>query len=139
MHYRIKLEREDDGSHIVTFPDFEFGVTQGEDEEEARVRAVDALETIIQAMMDDREAIPAPRKKGRNTVALSSQAAIKIGLYRLMGERGITKTELARRIGRHRQEIDRLLDLRRATHLDTMDAAFAALGARLEVEIEEAA
>ena len=139
MHYRIKLEREDDGGYVVTFPDFSFGVTQGDDEEEARARAVDALETIMQAMMDDREDIPAPRKKGRNTVALSSQGAIKVGLYRLMRAQGISKTELARRIGRHRQEVDRLLDLRRATHLDTMDAAFAALGARLEVEIEEAA
>jgi antitoxin HicB len=56
-----------------------------------------------------------------------------------MRERQISKARLARLLGRHRPEIDRLLDLRHATRLDLIDEAMSAMGARLSLRVEEKA
>jgi antitoxin HicB len=51
----------------------------------------------------------------------------------------VGKAELARRLNRHLPQVDRLLDLRHASRLDQLEAAFRALGKRLSVQIHEAA
>jgi len=47
--------------------------------------------------------------------------------------------DLARRIGIPKTVIDRLFDLTHRTRLDQIEAAFAALGKRLAVQVEDAA
>ncbi len=51
----------------------------------------------------------------------------------------VGKAELARRLNCHLPQIDRLLDLAHASRLDQLEQAFAALGKRLEVAIQDAA
>ncbi|MNT55593.1 Antitoxin HicB [compost metagenome] len=48
---------------------------------------------------------------------------------------GVTQAELARRLGMKQQEVRRVLNLRHATEIDTIEAAFHALGKRLEMTI----
>ena len=50
-------------------------------------------------------------------------------------EQGIKKAELARRLGWHTPQVDRLFDLRHASRLDQIEAAAAALGRHLEVRV----
>ena len=52
---------------------------------------------------------------------------------------GVKKTGLARRLSWHRPQVDRLLDLRHASRMDQLEAALAALGKKLVLEIEDAA
>ena len=137
MNFRIALTRDDNGTIMVTFPDFPEAVTYGDDEEETRLRAVDALETAIEARIADREDIPAPRraKKGESTVALPTLMAFKVELYREMRAQRVTKAELARRLRWHAPQVDRLLDVRHHSRMDQMEAAFAALKKRIDVKI----
>lgn len=136
--YPIVLTPDDDG-FVVTFPDLPFGITEGDTEEEARARAVDALETVIIALMLDRQDIPLPSPaKGRPSVVLPPLSAAKVALYRAMREAGVTKAELGRRLGWHPPQIDRLLDLRHASRLDQLDQALRALGRRLVVDVRAA-
>jgi antitoxin HicB len=136
--YPIVLTADDDG-FVVTFPDLPFGITEGDTEEEARARAVDALETVIIALMLDRQDIPLPSPaKGRPSVVLPPLSAAKVALYRAMREAGVTKAELGRRLGWHPPQIDRLLDLRHASRLDQLDQALRALGRRLVVDVRAA-
>jgi antitoxin HicB len=129
----------DDGTILVAFPDFPEAQTFGETEADARARAVDALETAIIGRMTDREDIPRPSPaEGRMTVALSSLAAAKLGLYRALREAGVTKAELGRRLGWHGPQIDRLLDLRHASRLDQLEQALRMVGKRLVIDIEAA-
>jgi antitoxin HicB len=72
-------------------------------------------------------------------VILPLLAEAKIRLYREMRESGIRKADLARRIGCHMRQVDRLLDLRHGSHLDQIEAAFAALSKRIVIQIEDAA
>ena len=51
----------------------------------------------------------------------------------------MSKAELARRLNCHMPQVDRLLDLRHASRLDQMEAAFRALGKQLSVDVRDAA
>jgi len=137
VDYPIKLRRDTNGTILVSFPDFPEAFTVGDDRDDARLRAIDALATAIQGRIADREDIPKPSKGYRETVRLPSQAVAKVLLYRTMRERNISKAELARRLRRHRPEVDRLLDLRHATRLEQVDAALASLGAHLDIKVKE--
>ena len=132
MRYPVRLKKDSNGTILVSFPDFPEAVTFGEDREDALLRAMDALETAIQGRMSDREDIPAP-SKGRTCVALSTQAAIKVLLYKRMLAKGVSKAKLARDLHIHRPQVDRMLDLRHPSRLDQIDAAMGQLGSGFEV------
>jgi antitoxin HicB len=51
---------------------------------------------------------------------------------------GVSKAELARRVGVSPQQAQQLFDIRHASRLDQIDAALAALGRRLVVTTEAA-
>jgi antitoxin HicB len=139
ISYRVKLEN-DEGTILVTSPDFPELVTFGEDREDALSHAIGAFEEAIEARISDREAIPAPSKGKASDprVTLPIQAAVKVLLYQQMWKDGVRKADLARKMDLHRQEIDRLLDLNHATSLAKIEKAFAALGKTLDIAVADA-
>jgi len=140
LAYPVEFERDTNGTLLVTFPEFAEAVTFGEDESDALLRAVDALETVLAARMDDREEIPLPSPAaGRPCAVLPALTAAKVLLYRAMREARVGKADLARRLGWHGPQIDRLLDLNHASRLDLIEAALAVLGKRLSVDLADAA
>jgi antitoxin HicB len=52
-----------------------------------------------------------------------------------MMEQGIRKSELARRLGWHLPQVDRLFDLRHASRFDQIESAARALGRSVEVRV----
>ncbi len=138
LRYPARLAPDDNGTMLVTFPDLPEAATFGEDREEALLRAADAIETAIQGRITDREDVPLPAGGGEVLVELPMQASLKVLLYRAMRERGLRKAGLARRLGWKAPQVDRLFDLRHASRLDQIEAAFAALGKRIDLEVSEA-
>ena len=59
----------------------------------------------------------------------------KLGLYQAMTDQGLRKAELARRLGWHVPQVDRLFDMRHASKFDQIESAARALGRRLEVTV----
>lgn len=138
LRYPVKIIHED-GVVVIAFPDFPGVQTFGDDEPEALARAVDALETMLMGMIEDREEIPLrPTRRGR-LVTLPALTEAKIELYRQMRSARVGKAELARRLNCHLPQIDRLLDLGHASRLDQIEQAFLALGKRLTLSLEDAA
>jgi antitoxin HicB len=127
----------DDGTVLVTFPDVPEAITFGADEAEALMYAVDALETALSFYVDTRKPLPvaSKAKRGQHTVSPSALECAKLGVYQTMTEQGIKKAELARRLGWHMPQVDRLFDLRHASKMDQLEAAANALGKHLEVRI----
>jgi antitoxin HicB len=137
--YPTDLKRDTNGTLLVTFPDFAKAVTFGDDESDALLRGGRARDRA-RARIDDREDIPLPSPAaGRPCVVLPALTAAKVLLYRAMREAGGRKVDLARRLGWHGPQIDRLLDLNHASRLDQIEAALAALGKRLSVDLADAA
>ena len=132
LEYPVILEEDDNDTLLVTSPDFPELTTFGDDRTEAIARAVDAFEEVIAARMYDREDIPPP-STGDTYVALPTLTSVKVFLYQGMRDDGIGKAELARRLGWHMPQVDRVLDINHHSRLDQMDAALGAIGRRLQV------
>jgi antitoxin HicB len=126
LQYPVSFEQNGNGTILVSFPDVPQAHTYGADASDALARAADALETALALYMDFRRDIPSPSRlrKGVKAVALPALAEAKIRLYQAMREEGIAKTELARRLGWHTPQVDRLLDLAHASRLDHIEQPF---------------
>ena len=130
------------GGFVVTFPDFPWGVTQGETEEEATEMAVDAIGLVIGELIKRGEEIPRQskvRSRKYRMIRLPALQNAKTELYIAFKASGIRKAELARRLGIPKTTIDRLFDFNRHTRLDQLEAAFRVLGKRLSLEVREGA
>ena len=131
LAYPITLE-DDDGTLLVTSPDFPELTTFGDDREEARAHAVHALEEAIAARIHDRKDIPTP-SEGETYAILPTLTSVKVTLYQGMRDQGVGKAELARRLGWYLPQVDRVLDVQHRSRLDMMDAALGAIGRQLHV------
>jgi antitoxin HicB len=128
------LKAAEEGGFVVTFPQVPEAITQGDNEGEALANAVDALETALSFYIDAGRGLPKPAK-GKRTVRPSALGCIKLAIYHSMREQGVKKSELARRLGWHMPQVDRLLDLTHASRLDQAEAALTSLGRTLEVKV----
>jgi antitoxin HicB len=138
ISYRVKLQY-DEGTVLLTSPDFPELTTFGEDRADALSYAVGAFEEAIAARVSDREEIPLPSKGKMSDprVTLPVQAGVKVLLYQQMWKSGVRKADLARKMDLHRQEIDRLLDLNHATSIAKLEKAFSALGKSINIVISD--
>jgi antitoxin HicB len=125
----------------VTFRDIPEAITEGDSREEAVLRAEDALESALAMYIAAKEALPPPSQPeaGEVMVPLSALGMAKTALYDAMREQSIGRAELARRLRWHLPQVARLLDLRHASRMEHVEAALAALGLRLIVDVARAA
>ncbi len=135
--YPVILEAQPEGGFVVTFPDVPEAITQGEDEDEALLYAVEALESGLSFYLEARQPLPVPSKakRGQRTVRPSPLECAKLGVYQAMTEQGLRKTDLARRLGWHLPQVDRLFDLNHASRFDQIEAAARALGRHIDVRV----
>lgn len=139
LGYRIKLEQDDNGTLLLTCPALPEVTTFGEDEADAMRHAVGAIEEAIAARIADGEHVPEGFRRGPHLVRLPALTVLKVELYRQLREAGITRAELARRLGWKRESVDRLFRLDHASRLEQLEAAFAALGQAVSVSVHAAA
>ena len=89
------LERQEDGSILVSFPDIPEALTEGATEAEALIEAQDCVIAALGGYVEGRHPIPAPSPvRGRTSVALPVLVAAKIALYDAMHEQGVSNTAL---------------------------------------------
>lgn len=133
MQYPVTLAADDNNTILVTFPDFPEAVTFGDDREQALAHAVDALETIIDAYIRDRQTIPTASTGGDAVVTVPALLAAKVQLYQEMRRQKVNKTTLAQRMNVHLPQIDRLLDVKHGSKIEQLEAAAEALGGHLDI------
>ena len=106
------------------------------------IMAEDLLATIIGDHIKQGEAIPvATKRRGARCrqISLSALQSAKVELYQAFISSGMGKTELERRTGIPKSNLDRLFDLRHHSRLDQLEAAFIALNKRIWFEVRDAA
>ena len=96
---------------------------------------------MLAARVQDRETIPRPAApaRGQRVPMLPPMVAAKLTMYRAMRSRRITTGNLARRLGWEHTRLRSLLDPRRRSRLEDIEAALAALGKPLVIDVENAA
>lgn len=137
LKYSYTLTRDTNGTFLVQFPDIPEAVTVGDTREDARINAREALEAALEIYFDQKRAIPLPSTtpRGSESIVLPALATAKVLLANEMIAQGIRKAELARRMGLHMPQIDRLLDLRHSSKIETVEAALQQLGRQLDVQV----
>ena len=126
-----------DGGFTVTFRDVPEAITEADTREEALLRAEDALESALALYIAAGEPLPAASEVEANEemVPLSALGMAKAALYDAMREQSVGRAELARRLRWHLPQVSRVLNLRHASRMEQVEAALAALGLRLIVDV----
>ncbi len=139
--YPAKVEKDEAGFFLVTFPDIHFAATDGKTMAEALEEARDCLEEAIAVSIADNLnfPFPSPIRKGLHAIPLTARMSAKAALYIAVRETGIGKSELARRLGVDEKEIRRMLSPRHQTKLPRIEQALSALGYQLSVSLQKAA
>ena len=139
--YPAALIPDPDGGFTVTFRDVPEAITEGETREEALLRAEDALESALAMYIAAGEPLPVSTnvETGEELVPLSALGMAKTALYEAMRDQGVGRAELARRLRWHLPQVSRVLDLRHSSRMEHVEAALAALGLRLIVDVAKAA
>ena len=137
MRLPVNIRRDTNGQFLVTFPDIPEAATTIDSEGDLEAMAVDALESALDIYFDTKRSVPLPSrvKRGQLSVNLPATAAAKAMLHNELLASGVKKAELARRMNIAAPNVERLFQARHATRFDTLEAAFAALGRRLEVTV----
>jgi antitoxin HicB len=95
--------------------------------------AEEALGLVLLAYLQRGRALPKSRARGRDLadVSVAPDVTAKLAALEPFAATGITKSELARRIGKDEKEVRRILDPKHPTKLPALTAASRALGKRL--------
>jgi antitoxin HicB len=139
--YPARFTTGKDGRVLVEFVNLPRVATDGKDSREAMEEAIDVLGSDLSIRLSRREEIPAPSgaKRGQCMVPVPLWLAPKLALHLAMRELQVNNSELARRLGVHERVVRRMLDPAHASKAERIQAALAALGKRLMVEIRDAA
>ena len=140
-NYPAEVERDEDGRHVVTFPDFGWGATDGATRDEALAEARDLLRELIATTIREGRDLPAPSRAGkrRPLIVPPVQIALKAALYEAWRQAGMSQRRLARELDIAESEVRRMLDPEHGTRAATMDRALRRLGKRVTVSVGEAA
>jgi antitoxin HicB len=139
--YPARFRKGTDGRILVVFADLPRVATDGKDLQEAFEEAMDALGSDLSIRLSLREEIPVPSqtKRGQRLVPVPLWLAPKLALHLAMREQGLNNSQLARRLNIHERVIRRMLDPQHATKMEKIQAALAALGKHMTVELRDAA
>ena len=140
-NYPAVVEQDEDGRHVVSFPDFGWGATDGATRAEALEEARDLLRELIAATMREGGSLPAPSRvsSSQPLVVPPVHIVLKAALYEACREAGMSERLLARDLNIKESELRRMLNPDRATRAASVDRALRRLGKRLTVTFGAAA
>lgn len=139
--YPAIFSRDEDGRVLASFPDFPGAHTDGVNATEAMEQAIDCLGSAIAFAMTDKVNIPKPArlKRGQKLVPVPLWIVAKLALYWAIRERGMSQSELARRLKVRETIVRRMLDPNHETRQEKMQAALEELGKRVVMAYDDAA
>jgi len=138
FQYAVLLSPAEEGGYVVTCRDLPELITQGESVEEALEQASDAMDEVFATYLTEGLDFPEPSKARRREqmVAPPPETVAKAALYVAMRRAGISKVQLAKRLGVDEKEVRRLLDPHYGSKLPRIAKAISVLGQRLVIGVE---
>lgn len=139
--YPAKFVLDSNGTYFVSFPDVPEAKTFVDDKSTANPIAAEALATALSFYVEAHKPLPIPSlpKRGQTLIYLPAATVAKLALYQAMCDQAITQSELAKRLGCHRQQVARVVDPAHNTKFEVLEAALAAVGKRASLSIQDAA
>lgn len=134
--YAFRFAKEEDG-WVITCRDLPEAISQAGENENRIDIAEGCLQAALESRICDNEPLPVASRPRRGEVVVSPPAATaaKAALYDAMRDAGISKIELARKLGVDEKEVRRMLDAGHATKLPRIAEAVEALGRHLHIAL----
>ena len=139
--YPAEISLDEDGRHVVSFPDFGWGTTDGATLDEALAEARDLLRELIACTMREVRDLPDPSAPSGQQVLVVPPVpiALKAVFYEAFCGTGLSRRGLARKLGVAEGEVRRMLNPDHATKAAAIDRALRRLGRRVIVSVDKAA
>lgn len=138
MWYEVILTPDDNDTWLVEAPAFEEVATYGDTQDEACANGRNAIEEAIAARISSNMDIPFPLKENTGKgffVEVPGIVFLKSALHMILRSKGWTRADLMRALGCKREHVDRLFRLDHNSRLDSLEAAFKALGTPLQFDV----
>ena len=138
FRYPAFVTSNGEGGSSIAFRDIPEAISEAWADEDILEIATDALITAIDFYIEDQRKLPEPseQKDGEIMVELPISIACKVTLLNCMVENNIRPVDLAKKMGTTPQTVNRILNLRHNTKIDTLGNAFKALGKELVLRVE---
>ena len=122
---------------MITCRDLPEAISQAEATEDCEEVASGCLQAALEARIRHEMELPQPSKPKAREVLIAPPAgtAAKAALYVAMREAGVSKMELARRLGVDEKEVRRMLDPGHGSKLPRIAEAIEALGRHLRIAL----
>ncbi len=135
--YPAEIERDEDGRHVVTFPDFGWGATDGASREEALAEARDLLRELIATTIREGKDLPEPSRAGKRRPLVDPpvQIALKAALYEAWRQAGISQRRLARDLDVAESKVRPMLNAEHSTKAAMIDHALQRLDKHVTVTV----
>jgi len=135
--YPFKFASAEEGGWVITCRDLPEAISQAEVTEDREDVASGCLQAALEARIRHEMELPEPSKPKAREVMIAPPAgtAAKAALYVAMREAGVSKMELARRLGVDEKEVRRMLDPGHGSKLPRIAEAIEALGRHLRIAL----
>jgi antitoxin HicB len=130
----IRPDEEEGGwGFVVSFPDIYGANTGGKTFKESIILAEDCMVVALSAYIDLGRDLPTPSpyQEGQELLSVQPVIAAQLDLYAAMREQGISRSDLAERLGVSSDDADRLLSLDYHTPIARVAQALRAVGCEL--------
>ena len=138
MKYPVKFIEDGEG-WIAIFPDLPEAIASANTKEETLKRAKIALIASLGFYFDNNRTVPMPSKASpkESCVTLPPSLWAKVLLLNEMLVQQIKPVELARRLNKTPQAVNRIRELHHPTKIDTLASAYSALGKELVLTLAD--
>ena len=135
--YPFKFTSAEKGGWVITCRDLPEAISQAEAAEDRAEVASGCLQAALEGRIRHDMELPQPSKPKARELLIAPPAgtAAKAALYVAMREAGVTKMELARRLGVDEKEVRRMLDPGRGSKLARLAEAIEVLGRHLRIAL----
>ena len=135
--YPCQLTSSEDGGLEAIFTDVPEAITGGSDRAETLQMAEAALAAALARYVHNGSPVPTPSEPvdDQELVPVPAAVAAKLALYTAMKEQGITKVELARRLGVSESAVRKLTNPDHRSHVSLVQEALRSVGRKLNVEV----
>jgi antitoxin HicB len=130
----IRPDEEEGGwGFVVSFPDIYGANTGGKTFKESIILAEDCMVVALSAYIDLGRDLPTPSpyQEGQELLSVQPVIAAQLDLYAAMREQGISRSDLAERLGVSNDDAERLLSLDYHTPIARVAQALRAVGCEL--------
>ena len=130
----IRPDEEEGGwGFVVSFPDIYGANTGGKTFKESIILAEDCMVVALSAYVDLGSDLPTPSpyQDGQELLTVQPLIAAQLDLYTAMREQGISRADLAERLGISSDAVDKLLSLDYSTPIAEVIKALEAVGCEL--------